>query len=85
MRVVFPEARRLLEYNAQDANGVDLQGTAHFRFQCKKLKTYASVNTIDEIQCSRDLGEVPVLVTAADNKPAMAILSFDDFLDLIRD
>lgn len=83
LRPVFPNARRHLEYQDAEANGVDLVETGFFRFQSKKCKSYVSINTIDEIQCDRLLGEVPVLVTAADHKPAMAVLHFEDLLALI--
>jgi hypothetical protein len=85
LRDIFPEARRHLEYQDQEANGVDLIETGHFRFQCKKLKSYAPVSTIDEIESDRMLGEIPVVVTAADDEPWMAVLHFDDLLSLIRE
>lgn len=84
LRPLFPNARRHLEYQDQEANGVDLVETGDFRFQSKKCKAYVSINTIHEIQCDRLLGEVPVLVTAADRAPAMAVLYLDDLLALIR-
>lgn len=83
LREVFPEARRHLEYQDAEANGIDLVGTDPFKFQCKKLKTYASINTIKEIECD-EMFEVPILVTAADGAPWMAVLSFGDLLTLIR-
>jgi hypothetical protein len=83
LRPLFPNARRHLEYQDQEANGVDLVETGDFRFQSKKCKAYVSINTINEITADRLLGEVPVLVTAADHKPAMAVLYFDDLLALM--
>lgn len=84
LRPIFPNARRQLEYHEGDCNGVDLMNTGFFKFQSKKCKSYVSVNTIDEIQCDRLIGDIPVLVTAADHKPAMAVLHWDDLLALIR-
>lgn len=84
LRTWFPKARRQLEFQADCALGVDLAETGNFKFQCKKLKGYASVNTINEIQCDRELmGDVPVLVTAADGLPAMVVMHLEDFLDLL--
>lgn len=83
LRVVFPEARRLLEYHSDDAKGVDVQNTGRFKFQCKKWKAYAPVTCIQEIECEPVLGDVPVLVTAGDNLTPMAVLPFDDFLDML--
>lgn len=80
LRPVFPAARRHLEYQDAEANGVDLVETGNFRFQCKKLKQYAPVTAINEIICDRMLGDVPVLVTQGDSLPPIAVLHFDDFL-----
>lgn len=84
LRELFPEARRHLEYHTRDANGVDLIGTDPFKIQCKKLKGYAPVNTIREIQFD-PMFEIPVLITAADGEPPMAVLSFSDLKVLIRE
>ena len=84
LRHIFPRARRHLEYQDGECFGVDLANTDRFLFQCKKLKSYASVNTIDEIQCDRRLGDIPILVTAADNRLAMAVLHLDDLVELIE-
>lgn len=84
LRHIFPNARRHLEYQDAEANGVDLVETGPYKIQCKKFKDYAPVNTIREVECDREiLGDVPVLVTAGDNKSAMAVLYFDDFLRLV--
>lgn len=83
LRDIFPGARRQLEYHEDDCKGVDILGTGHFKFQCKKTKNYVSVNTIKEIQFDPTF-EVPILVTAADRKESMAILPLCDLLNLIR-
>lgn len=79
----FTGARRQLEFQIEDANGVDLQGCDPYFVQCKKLRQYASVNTIQEVKCQRWLGEVPVLITAGDNQEPMAVLPLEDFIGLI--
>jgi hypothetical protein len=85
LRLVFPEARRHLEYqDAESGKGIDLVETGYYRFQCKKLADYAPINRIREVQCDEELGEVPVLVTAADGKEPMAVLPFTHLLRLIR-
>lgn len=84
LRDIFPGARRHLEYQDSQANGVDLAETGDLRFQCKKLKSYASVNTIHEVQHDSALGEIPVLLTAGDNEPAMAVLPFSDLINLLK-
>lgn len=82
-RPFYPAARRQLEFQREDANGVDLQGTGPFRIQIKKLKTYASINTINEVKCERGLGEIPLLVTAGDGLEPMAVLPLEDLLRLV--
>lgn len=83
-REIFPGARRHLEYQDGECFGVDLAKTDPYKVQCKKLAQYASVNTIFEVQCDEMLGDVPVLVTAGDNKPAMAVIPLDEFLRLLK-
>jgi hypothetical protein len=83
LRHIFPGVRRHLEYQDVEANGVDLVGTGRFKIQCKKLKKYSSITAIDEIEYDRAMGEVPILVTAGDNKPPMAVLPFEDLIVLL--
>jgi hypothetical protein len=85
LRVVFPNARRQLEYHEKDAQGVDIQETGDYRIQCKRGRKYASISAIEEVICDRILGHVPVLVTRGDGKEAMAVLPFSDFLELIAE
>lgn len=85
LRVVFPEARRQLEYHARDARGIDIQATGRFRFQCKRGRKYSSIAAIEEVQCDRAIGlEVPVLVTAGDRTEPVAVLYFEDFLRMLE-
>lgn len=76
----YDGARRQLEYHINDAQGVDLQGTGSWRVQCKRGRKYANPNKIEEI---KDLTGKPVLVTRADDKPALAVMRLEDFLALI--
>lgn len=85
LKGIYPDVRRHLEYQDAEANGVDLVNTGRYRIQCKKLKAYASINTIKEIQCDEMLGgEVPILVTAGDNMRAMVVMPFDEFKRLLE-
>lgn len=83
LRPLFPNARRHLEYQDAEANGVDLVNTPPWAIQCKKHKDYSPISAIREIQCARELGEIPLLVTAGDNLEAMCVMPFDDFLRLL--
>ena len=84
LRPWFPRAKRHLEFQIDEARGIDLAHTGPYRFQCKKMRGYASVNTISEIKCDREiLGDIPVLVTAADNLPAMVVMHLADFIAML--
>lgn len=84
LRPIFPGARRQLEFHENDAKGTDLQGTGLFRFQCKKLKKYSPISAIKEIVYQHAAGEIPVLVTAGNNEPAVAVLPLEDFIWLLE-
>lgn len=86
---ICPAAKRHLEYQKGEANGVDLDNTGPFLIQCKRGRKYASLSAIEEIKIpagkkfkGRDF--IPVLVTRGDDKPALACLPFKDFLELAR-
>ncbi len=81
-RLVFPEARRQLEYHVKDANGVDLQGTGKYKIQCKRFKKYASISCINEVKCQTN--HVPVLVTRGDNCKAMAVIPLTELIRLLK-
>ncbi len=83
LQVIFPNARRQLEYHADDAKGIDLQNTGPYLFQCKRYREYAPIDWIEEIQSDFKNGEVPILVTQANDKRAMAVLPFDDLLQML--
>jgi hypothetical protein len=84
LRAVFPEARRHFEFRRVEAsNGHDLIHTAHYRFQLKKTKRYASIATIGEIVVDELAGEIPVLVTAGDREEPMAVIPFEHLVRLL--
>lgn len=80
---IFPNAERMLEYQASSVVGVDLQNTGEFDIQCKRHANYCSVGTIKEIQI-KDPNRTPVLVTKGNKVPAMAVLPFSKFVDLLE-
>jgi len=83
LREIFPGARRQLEYHEDDCHGVDIANTGKFKIQCKRFKDFAPIRKIFEVECDRELGDVPVLVTKADNEETMVVLPFEDFKRLI--
>lgn len=81
LRHIFPNVERSQEGSSLDQNGVDIQSTNPFLFQCKRNRGYASVNTINEIKIKDG---IPVLLTRADKCKAMAVLPFSDLINLIE-
>src|SRR5690606_25493463 len=84
LRKVFPKARRHLEYQQSQAQGIDIDETGIYRIQCKRGRRYAPLTKIEEIQLCPIEGGIPVLVTKADNKEPIACLPFDHFLHLVK-
>lgn len=83
LRVVFPGARRQLEYHENDCLGIDIAETGLFKIQCKAWAKYAPIACIFEIRCDRQLGDIPVLITKGNKLEPMAVLPLDDFIRLI--
>lgn len=84
LRPVFPKARRHLEYQSAEANGVDLVETGLYRIQCKRGKKYASLSAIQEVQADEVVrGEIPVLVTQGDRQRILAVIPFEEFVRLL--
>lgn len=81
LRRVFPDAARNLSEPRDGHTGVDLVNTGAFAVQCKRYRNYAPIAAIEEINGPG----VPLLVTKADGKPAMAVLPFDALLQLLDD
>lgn len=84
LKELYPDAKRNLEYQKDQANGRDLANTGGFLFQCKRGRLYAPITAIEEIQVDPIDGGVPVLVTKGDGKEPMAVLSFTAFKRLVR-
>lgn len=84
LRDIFPDARRHLEYQDAEANGVDLINTGKYFIQCKRGRKYASLTAIKEVQCDEALGDVPVLVTKGDNEKILVALPLDEFIRLLK-
>lgn len=84
LRVVFPHARRHLEYQHEEANGVDIVHTGHYRIQCKRGRKYASLSAIGEVDHDAMLGQTPVLVTQGDQKSVLVAFPLDEFIRLLR-
>ena len=76
----FPQAKRHLEYQSQEAlEGVDVKA-GPFMIQCKRGRSYAPVTKLYEVQASG----IPLLVTKADRKEAIVALKLGDFIELLE-
>jgi hypothetical protein len=84
LRKVFPNAKRHLEFQKSEAKGIDLDHTGQYKIQCKRMKKYAPITCIEEVQCHDWLGEIPVLITAADDRPALAVIPLHELIRLIE-
>lgn len=84
-RKIFPDARRHLENHKADAiEGVDLVHTGRYKIQCKRLRKYASITAIFQVNICPIEGGVPILITKGDRHEPMAVLPFDELLRLIK-
>ena len=81
LRHIFPAAKRHLEYQAGEANGVDLDNTGRLRIQCKRYAKYAPIAKIKEVQADG----IHVLVTRGDRERDVACLYLDDLIAILED
>ncbi len=81
LRSVFPDAKRKLEYQWQEASGVDLENTGKLVIQCKRSKSSVPISKIEEIK----LPGIKVLVSKTDHKPAYATLELESFIKILKD
>lgn len=80
---IFPEAQRMLEYQASKVIGADLENTDCFKIQCKRNQGYAPISRIKEVQIKHE-NDIPLLVTKGNNMDAMAVLPFEKFVELLE-
>ena len=83
LRKLYPDVKRHLENQKQEAMGFDLDNTGPFKFQCKAYMNYAPINKIEEVQCTGD--QMPGLITKADNKKPVVCIYLEDFLRILED
>lgn len=81
---IFPEAKRNLEFQADEAiHAKDIAGTDVYKIQCKNYQNYVSISTIFDVRLSTN-DDVPVLVTKGNKLPPMAVLPLGDFISLLE-
>lgn len=84
IRGIFPQAKRKLEYQTEEAKGIDVENAGPYLIQCKRGKRYASLRAIQEVQIDPIDGGIPVLITKGDHQEALAAIPFPHFLELVR-
>lgn len=81
---VFPEAKRNLEFQADEAiHSKDIAGTDVYKIQCKNYQNYVNPSVIFDVKLSSQ-EDVPVLVTKGNKLPPMAVLPLGDFISLLE-
>lgn len=84
-RRIFPDARRHLEFQKEEAaHGVDLVHCGRYKIQCKRGRRYASVTAIFQVKICPIEGGCPILITQADRQDPMAVLPLNELLQLIK-
>lgn len=82
LRSIFPQAKRHLEYQSQEAEaGQDLDGTKPFQIQTKKYAKYVNPSMIEQIKEVK--GQYPVLITQGDRKRPIACMYYEDWKELL--
>lgn len=76
----FTKAGRHLEFQINNAVGVDIDHAGPFRIQCKNFQKYPSMSFIEEVQ---DKTGIPLLVAKANGKPPLVAIPWDEFLKIV--
>ena len=79
-REVFPNAKRKLEYQLDECTGVDLENVGPFLIQCKRLKKYAPISKIKEVEGQG----IHALVTCGDRQRDVICLYLADFIRILK-
>jgi hypothetical protein len=77
----FPLASRLLEYQAQEANGIDLSNTGDWDIQCKNMKKVPNIPSV--FREIHGTGK-KVIIFSVTNKGEYAAVELETFLELMR-
>lgn len=79
--VGYTKAHRQLEFQINNALGIDIAETGRFKIQCKKTKKYVPLNTINEVKAKAN--DIPVLIAAGDGEPPLVVMHLADWLELV--
>ncbi len=82
MRAVgYTKAHRQLEFQINNAHGIDIAETGRYKIQCKKTAKYVPMNTINEVKGKGD--DIAVLIAAGDGEPPLVTMFLADWLELV--
>lgn len=77
----YTKAHRQLEFQINNALGIDIAETGRYKIQCKKTKKYVPMSTINEVKTKGD--DIAVLIAAGDNEPPLVTMFLNDWLYLV--
>lgn len=78
----YEKAHRQLEFQINNAHGIDIAETGLYKIQCKKTKKYVPMSTINEVKVMSP-NDIPVLIAAGDSEPPLVTMFLEDWLELV--
>lgn len=84
LRKIYPESRRLLEYQDGEANGVDIKNTGNFKVQCKAMRAQPRIASIFTEFKKLTQEDIPCVVWKQDGKGEYIAFKLEDALLLIN-
>lgn len=85
---VFPFAKRHLEMQMQEADGIDLDNTGHFKIQCKVGKQIPKViyDWYNKISSKKGHGydDIETIVMKRDKENPLVVMCLDDFIKIVK-
>lgn len=76
----YDKAHRQLEFQINNAHGIDIAESGIYAIQCKKTKKYVPMNTIQEVKYKA--GQIPMLIAAGDNEEPLVTIPLWAFIAL---
>ena len=80
----FPEARRHLEYQKEEANGIDIDNTEPFLIQCKATNNQPNIPKVMKEIKQNNVENIPVVFYKVTGKGTYAAFKVEDALMLMK-
>lgn len=84
LRPIFPEAKRHLEVQMQEAQGYDLDNTGDWRIQCKAMAKVPNMPKVFKEFTKLTDEQIPMVVFSVTNKGEYACVKWKDMLLLMQ-